>query len=202
MFTLCPSDPTFLDTAEFLLKLIGGISAFIIFIIGLKRYNKSQTWKKMEFLATEIKEFSADEMVQNAMTMLDWEGRKIKLFPEAVNPKDRHVFVNRSILKEALRPSFSDSGEPNTFNEVEIEIRSTFGAFFDYFEWFMHLVDSKLITAEELTPYIIYWIESISSRSNEPDIQAIYQFIISYKFEGTQALFKEFDRPIPGSKYQ
>lgn len=202
MFTLCPSDPTFLETVDFLLKLLGAIGAAVLFFIGLKRYNKSQTWKKKEFLANEIRVFTSDEVVQNAMLMLDWEGREIKLFPDEEIPNDRYVHVDRAILTAALRYGFSATGKPITFNDVEIEIRDTFSVFFDYFERFQDLIDSKLIEAEDLIPYLIYWIESISNRKDEPYVRAIYQFIISYKFEGTQALFKEFGHPIPGSKYQ
>jgi len=71
MFDLNPNSSDFINFLEFLLKLVGGIGAFILFIIGFRRYRKDQVWKRSEFVAKEFNDFNADKIVRNTMYMLD-----------------------------------------------------------------------------------------------------------------------------------
>lgn len=201
MFTLNPCAPTFLETLDFLLKLAGAISAVVIFFVGLRQYNKGQVWKKNEFLANAIKDFNDDEMVQNAMTILDWDAREIELFPYKENPDERYVLVNRSILTNALRYGVSEEGKSIKFDPTEKAIRDTFSVFFDYFEKYQAWIDSKLIHGKDLEPYVLYWIESMSANPDKPYVKAIHEFIIRYKFIGTIFLFDELGHRIPGTDH-
>ena len=47
MFTLNPSSSDFLNSLEFLIKVIVGGGGLILFYVGFRRYIKAQTWKKM-----------------------------------------------------------------------------------------------------------------------------------------------------------
>lgn len=198
MFSFNPNTETFLDTLDFCLKLIGGISGLILFGIGFKRYNKDQIWKRNEFVAKEMKDFMSDKMVINAMFMLDWGERYIELFPNKSTYEERFAKVDREILKSALQ--FHDlrskvEGEVR-FTEIEVAIRDTFDQFFLYFERFYHFIEAGLITSNELKPYLNYWLESIAT-DIETDVRyTIYDYLDGYKFSGTQQLFEEFGKNI------
>ena len=56
------------------LKLLGAAAAFWI---GLNQYRKSETWKRLEFVAAEMKSFYDDAAVKLAMGMLDWRKKEV-----------------------------------------------------------------------------------------------------------------------------
>ena len=60
-----------------ILKLLGATAAFWI---GLNQYRKSETWKRLEFVAAEIKTFYDDAAVKLAMGMLDWRRKEVALY--------------------------------------------------------------------------------------------------------------------------
>jgi hypothetical protein len=53
-----------------ILKLLG---AAAVFWIGINQYRKSEAWKRLEFVAAEMKFFYDDAAVKLAMGMLDWQ---------------------------------------------------------------------------------------------------------------------------------
>src|SRR5258708_40121483 len=57
-----------------ILKLLG---AGVAFWIGLNQYRKSETWKRLEFVAAEMKTFYDDTAVKLAMGMLDWRKKEV-----------------------------------------------------------------------------------------------------------------------------
>lgn len=198
MFTLDPSNSQFLPTLDIILKIIGGAGALLLFFIGIQRYIKEQTWKRNEFVANEIKQFTSDIMVRNAMYILDWGSRYIQLFPEKPNYSDRFVKVDRNILNKALqyhKLRIKEEGK-DRFTETEVAIRDTFDHFLSYFERFHQFIQAGLLTKKDLEPYISYWIKSISNGMEESTRNAIYHYIQSYGFTGTQNLFKKFGKDI------
>ena len=50
----------------------GILVAIVGFAIGLMQYREAQRWKVAEFVANEFKEFEADPVVSNALTLIDW----------------------------------------------------------------------------------------------------------------------------------
>ena len=198
MFTIDPYKPTFIDTLDLLIKIIGGLGALYLFWIGLKRYAKDQSWKRMEFVALEIKDFTADKFVRNSLLMLDWGERYIELFPDKPNYQERFVKVDRTTLKKALQfheLRISEKGK-DRFTTTEVAIRDNFDAFLFYFERFNHFLEAKLISLTELKPYLNYWIETISENMEEDVRNVLFHYIQKYKFTGTQMLFLEMGKDI------
>lgn len=193
MFSLDPSNKDFLNSIDLMIKIIGCLGGGVIFFIGYKRYVKEQTWKRNEFVASEIKTFTNDPLVRNAMFILDWKERYIQLFPDKPIYSERFEIVDREILKNAL--VFYQENDQNVemkFTEVEVAVRDTFDHFFNYFERFYQFIDSGLLTKKELEPYLSYWINSLSIGMNTKVLTVIHIFIESYGFTGTQKLFLEF----------
>jgi hypothetical protein len=198
MFSLNPQSKDFLDTLGFLLKLFGGIGGFYLFLIGLRRYTKDQVWKRNEFVAKEIKEFTSDKMVRNTMFMLDWGERYIELFPDKPNYDDRIAKVDRQVLKLALQYHgfrTKDQGK-DRFTSIEVAIRDNFDHFLSYLERFEQFIKAGLITAKELEPYLKYWISTIAENMEDDVRNAIYHYINQYGFTGTQELFNRFKKDI------
>jgi transketolase len=192
MFDILSNNPNLLNSLEFLLKLFGGIGAFYLFLDGLKRYSKDQTWKRNEFVAERAKEFNSDKMVRNTMHMLDWGKRYIELFPEEPYQKDKYAKVTRKILKSALQ---SHKLKPR-FTKVEVAIRDNFDCFLNYFEVFEQYIEADLIASKELEPYLKYWINTISDEIELDVKNTIHHYINEYGFKGTQILFKRFGKDI------
>ncbi|MBB1287033.1 hypothetical protein HRH25_21805 [Flavisolibacter sp. BT320] len=198
MFSLNPHSKDFLDTLDLLLKLFGGIGGFYLFLVGLRRYTKDQVWKRHEFVAKEIKEFTSDRMVRNSMSMLDWGERYIELFPDKPNYDDRFAKVDRMILKLALQYHGFRTKEygKDRFTSVEVAIRDNFDYFLSHLERFEQFIQAGLITPKELEPYLNYWVSTIADNIEADVRNAIYHYINQYGFMGTQQLFSRFNKDI------
>jgi RNA binding exosome subunit len=181
-----------LKVYEFLLKVIGGAGGLTIFIIGLIRYTKDQIWKRNEFVAKEIKEFVSDKQVQNMMYMLDWGKRKIELFPYDPDYEKRFAIVTRSVLNAALQ----SHKIKHKFSKVDVAIRDSFDQFLGYFEMYERFIKRKLITSNEIEPYLKYWIQTISEDIEQPVRETIHHYINEYGYSGVQNLFIRFDKDI------
>jgi hypothetical protein len=194
MFTICPHHSDFIATLEFLLKFIGGIGATIFFIIGLWRYKKDQDWKRIEFIANEMKAFNDDRIVQNVIHIIEYRSRNIELFFDNPDYNKRFVYVNRDLFIKALsyREPISNENVKEIITINEVAIRDHFDKFLSYFERFDHLIESHLVNKKELKPYLTYWIHFIGGKLEDNERQILYNFIKEYKYEGTIALFKKF----------
>lgn len=198
MFAITPIETNLLNTLDFYLKLLGGIGALVLFFIGLKRYIREQTWKKKEFVANEMKAFTSDDVARNAMLMLDWGERYVKLFPEHPQYELREVKLNREILKSALEfheRRINLEGKQR-FSQTEVAIRDTFDHYLSYFERFWQFIEAGLLTHEDIRPYLYYWIDAISVKIEQDVRDVIYQYIHLYGFSGTQKLFLCFGHDI------
>ena len=192
MFDISSNNPNLLNSLEFLLKLIGGIGTLYIFIEGLRRYSKEQTWKRNEFVAERAREFNANKMVQNTMFMLDWGKRYIELFPDEPTKQNRYVKVTRTTLKAALQ----SHRLKQKYKKEEVAIRDNFDCFLNYFEVFEQYIEAGLLTSKELEPYLKYWIITISDEIETDVRNTIHHYINEYGFKGTQNLFKRFGKDI------
>ena len=126
------------------------------FVIGLGQYRKSQQWKRAEFVANEMKDFNAQPRVKNAKLMLDWTRQRVEIFPDDPDPNNRCVWVTHEDLAKALIPH--TEAEQGKFEEPLASIRLTFDEFFDHLELFGSFMQARLVTREELDPYVDYWV--------------------------------------------
>lgn len=139
-------------------KIAGGV---VVFLIGLCQYRKTQKWKRREFIAAQMKEFEADRKIQLAMTMLDWNERKL-YFPSEAGDKPIALKIDEAILCSALLPH-----EWTSYSEDEAKIRDCFDHFLDMLVRLWNFVEAGLISVDELRPYMDYWIELVSGQ--KPD---------------------------------
>ena len=96
--------PEKLTLAQLVVSFFGFIGAISAVSLAIYQYLKSARWKRMEFIANEVKEFEADSVVQNALMMIDWGTRKINLNLVS-NPTEKDFkIVTRTVQWKALLP--------------------------------------------------------------------------------------------------
>lgn len=172
------------------IAIIGIGAGLMAFLAGLLQYRKAQQWKRAEFVAAEIKEMLADDVVQLALRLLDWNDG---YYPLQTEP-DPHaqVRVDDAILGLALRPHSSQS----RFSPTEVRIREIFDALLTRLQRLEHFVESGLVTAGEIRPYLQYWIHLIgsvpSARKPEATLHAMWRYIDFYGYSDVQFFLHRF----------
>jgi hypothetical protein len=168
-----------------LIALLGIISGLIAFSFGIYQYIKGQEWKRAEFVVNLIDKFESQIQVKNAMLMLDWNSRQI-VFSDKTS-----IYFEDNILEHALtihtRLALGDE-----YTEDESKIRDAFDVFFDGLQRFDQHIELGLLNADDLRPYILYWIELIGNenpiRKSNTIIKIMWEYIHYYGYSGVQTL--------------
>ncbi|MGB3311816.1 MAG: lipase family protein [Nodosilinea sp.] len=171
------------------LSLAGG--AFIA-LIWLHVQQQQRRWQRVELARQEVKAFRERTAVKNVLDILDYEeyrtfyinhpkdGHLIDFeatdhrLRRALRSHDQMVKM-RSGLDEIKRlASQSNAIAPKTLellqqydNEefvIETTLRDWFDSFLGGLEYFEIMIESGLVRAEEIKPFIIYWINLIGDR--------------------------------------
>jgi hypothetical protein len=212
--------PTTIDHVKSLLTVAGYLGSFVLLLIGVLTYLRTEKWKRAEFLANEMKEFFSNSRVQKALLLIDWGCRNIQLLEDRPADQSR-VVVTRQMQTMALRPhilmerasslieySGSDVETFVTdeamsavgFTQPQAAIRDCYDAFLDGLERFASYARTGLIDIGSLQPYIGYWIDNIYSRTDDPDdaawCAALLTYMRFYQFDGVLWLFDAFGAPI------
>lgn len=195
------------DELQALVALAGILGAVVAFLIGLRQYQISQKWKVKEFVANEMKEFFEDWRVRNALLLIDWGSRQLKLEAPSESSNEPFKRVTRAIQISSLRPhtmlgeegaadAAATEEDYSSFSILEAQIRDTYDCLLDYFERFSGFLESDLVPVDELRPYLQYWIDDIAAtKGKEEDLLwtlALFTYIQFYRFTGTVRLFSEF----------
>lgn len=208
-----PQASTF-EIWKFGLSILGYLGALGAFTIRLLQYRRADYWKRSEFVAQEMKEFFGDPKVGTALTMIDWGVREVTLFPGNVN--NATVVVTRRLQCDALRPhtmltstggsdEVASPGAATTtgggsFSPAEAAIRDCYDRFLDGLDRFGNYLSGKLVSVEDLRPYLGYWIDEIASTECDGDDAlwsvCLFAYIEFYSFLGVQTLFRDFGHDI------
>jgi hypothetical protein len=169
-------------------KIVG---AAIAFLIGLKQYIIAQKWKRGEFVASQIKDFEADPKIQAALTMLDWTDRPVLLLSNKTGVTSPEI-VHEHTLQLALLPHSPVDG----FSDTQASIRDCFDRMLDTLVRLETFVTSDLISANELYPYIEYWVKLIAGKpkqQHQPEFYVIlHHYMAQYGFLGAQKLIEGY----------
>ncbi|WP_199119540.1 hypothetical protein [Pedobacter sp. ASV28] len=175
------------------IKLLTLIIASILAIKAIIEYRKTQKWKKNEFLAKEIKDFFADRDVKKALLILDWHTIDLPLYEnEILENKNRTIFFREEIhLVNSL--SVSPKSE---FTDEEAGVRKSIDEFLVKLSMFQNYIDNKLITINDLRPYLVYWMKIIGDKDNlikeSKYRQKLWDFIIHFEYYQVVKLLKNF----------
>ena len=205
--------PATIEHVKSFVTVAGAVGSFIVFSVGVSTYLRTEKWKRAEFLANEMKEFLTSPRVQRALLLIDWGYREIQLIEDRTADESR-VIVTRQLQTMGLRPHTlleragsdpevfaTDDGVSRVgFTQSQAAIRDCYDAFLDGLERFASYVEAGLIDVASLRPYIGYWIDDISSRTENPEdaawCAALLTYISFYRFDGVLWLFDAFDRSI------
>lgn len=207
------------EYAKLAVQAVGLLGTLVAAALAVRTFRRTEKWKRAEFLASKMKEFFEDRRVQQAMTMVDWGSRRVQLL-DVTAPNAGLVVVTRAMQTRALLPhtlvdkkAGSDiEGEGDStmrrYSQEEAAIRDRYDVFLDGLERFAGYVDSGLVDARALRPYLGYWIDDIhASTKDVADAEwcaVLLTYIHFYRYTGVQRLFEALDRSIlpSGMAYQ
>ena len=162
---------------------------------GLLQYRQAQKWKRWEFVANEFKELLSKPVNKNAILMLDYNVRKVELFPDLDDEEQKFVTVTDKMLCEALQVHTTKS----VFSKTEVAIRDTFDQFLDDLDRFDPLIESGLVRARDFKPYLIYMIDIMankrSGRKPEMFVEIMRNYLEAYHYSGVLSLFERYGYP-------
>ncbi|HIK45395.1 MAG TPA: lipase family protein [Leptolyngbyaceae cyanobacterium M65_K2018_010] len=176
-----------------LLVGLGLMAAALIGLAWLRLCREQRRWRRVELARAEAKAFREREPIRNVLDILDYEEYRTFYIPHpkdgrllSFKPNDhrlqralrshQQMVKMRSGLDEIKRLAADPQHpiSPKTLELVEryddeeflieITLRDWFDSFLGGLEYFEILIESNLVTAEELKPFIIYWIRLIGDR--------------------------------------
>ena len=169
------------DSLDLIIKLIASTVGILGLGKAILEYTRAQKWKRVEFLAKEMKEFSNDIHVKRAFLMLDWQSYKIKVFNDEIADNEDFYF-NDELLKSAL--VFHENKKDGIFTKEEALIRLIFDGFLEKLSTFQNYIDNRLFGYKDLKPYLIYYLRIIGDLSNnrktEDVRKQIWEYIVKY----------------------
>jgi hypothetical protein len=187
-------------TPDDLVKMIVFLGAAVAFLVGLAQYRRAQHWKRVEWVAQEMKGLFGDPVVQAALLMFDWGSRRIPLYPERKEEQERSVLLTNEIVADAL---MLHDDRPNGFSELETDIRGAFDRALDGLERFHSYVDTSLVELRDLRPYLKYWAVQLcrprAPRPKEHRLARLRAYMQRYGYEGALALLERIaaaERPV------
>ena len=211
-----------LTFAQVIVSFFGFIGAISAFTFAIFQYRKAEKWKRMQFVADEVRDLEADPVIANALLMIDWVVRKINLLlvPDAKVVdlvKITRDMQWRALLPHTLKQKYPEyqaktrmdiegtSGEIAPvrdlgFEATEVLIRDTYDALLTRLDRLETFIDADLIGADELRPFISYWIDAITALDRTGDDATwaftLLTYIEFYKYTGVTNLFRRFGKNI------
>lgn len=209
--------------------LMGAIAA----VAGIDQYLRQKKWGRRELARSVVEEFSRRKAIRNVADILDFE--EYRLF-EARLSGDRLVRFEATDarLKRALRshdqmvktrvgldmltqmshqPGKMDENTSRVLQkyrdeefEIEVIIRDWFDQFLGALEACENAILSGIVTAEDLKPFIIYWIQVIGDRTKRrKGGSAFYDQLFHYiewaGYDGVRNLFERYGYKILAPPY-
>ena len=171
-----------MNTAE-LIEAVKVVAALTAFAVGLVQYRRSQSWKRMEFVAQEMNKLRSDPMVKDVFLLLDWELRSMDFGLKNDDGKPRIIRVTYDLTKRALAPHYAAPAHFE-FDVVEVAIRDRFDIFLDYLVHFENFVQAGLVRPQDIEPYLEYWANALAGSGDiaKPLLQAFWNFVDTYGY--------------------
>ncbi|MCL1821219.1 MAG: hypothetical protein FWG22_00180, partial [Prolixibacteraceae bacterium] len=166
-------------------------------MIGIYQYIKAQKWKKAEFVSKEIKEFYNDFDIKRAFTLLDWNSNELVLKENELDEKKKIHFTDDLIFSSlALNENkgcdlAGFNNDLTGFSKEEVVIRGIFDSLLGWLIMFNSYIETKLVTAEDLRPYLIYWIQILADADNNRKPEKVRKQIWKY-IDANYGILREF----------
>lgn len=169
--------------------------------VAYLEYRRANRWKRSEFVAAQMEKFFSDPKIAMALTLVDYS--RIKLRPDGA-PAGRGkqgILFTDEVLCEALRDHREFANETECFSDDQTLARAAFDALLSGLDTFDHFIETKLVTVNDLRPYLSYWINVLANPATEWKDPRFYQrlqdFICAYGYTGVAKLFARFGNKKP-----
>jgi hypothetical protein len=201
------------------------VGAVVAFIVGLRQFRRGQTWKRAEFLSNEMKELQADIRSANALKMIDWGLRRIKLEATEDVQNNARVVVTYAEQGRALLPHTFEQPPPTIehnagaaqsvvaepevgvdgpklrrYTRKEMLIRDCYDSLFDRLDRFGGYLKMRLVSVKDLKTYVGYYIDDIAEDPHDATeslwMLCLLTYVSFYRFDGVVVLFKAFGKDI------
>lgn len=154
--------------------LIANSNSISSMVLDFKTYKSEQKWKHREFAAQTIKAFEEKLETVNVRKMLNSESQLIDLFPTSSHPSNRFIYIDDQTLNKALennkdydeklrKTQIKYQRELENNNDyprrkepklIEAAIRDNFRSFAESLQLLEAMIQSELVTEDELKPYL------------------------------------------------
>jgi hypothetical protein len=184
-----------------LVAAVGVVVAAVTLTNALFQAYRAQTWKRKEFVVQRMETFFGDAAVRIALTILDYNARRLDLSRKSDDPELKNVRVDHWLAAAALIPHQLPDGTlgRESFTRVEIAIRDAFDEFLERLDKFYSLLEAGVLKLEDILPYLGYWLESIADTEKflqDSLRRSLWLYIEVYEFTGVQKLCAAIDHPI------
>ncbi|MBE9179894.1 lipase family protein [Oculatella sp. LEGE 06141] len=230
-----PSDSRLMELMAQWLLAIGLLTGAIAISVGVYRYNQNEKWYRIEFLRKTVKEFEQDADIWKALKILDFEeyrDHEIQHAGELITFRVNNELLCRALATHAQRKIYQEQIEKKKVEieqktktngsddeiakhyqaalkqyQIETELRDWFNKMLNGLEHFGYFVESGMFTANEMRPWMIYWIRLIADRQYKRQdaskfYDQLYTYIHAYGFSGVIRLFESFGYRILPTPYK
>lgn len=127
---------------------------------ALAQAKRDLQWRQTVEAQSAVRRLVCDPRAQNAMIMLDWDGREFE-----IKPGQRET-ISYAERQKALRTS------PENFKAKEVFIRDCFDGLFDQFQMIQQEISNKLFDVEHIYYPIAYFSRVMWHPMNWPVFEA------------------------------
>ena len=153
-------------------------------MFGVFQYRKSQVWKRLEFVSSEMRTFFDDAAAKAGMTMLDSRRREIALFKHRGEDDLARVMVDYEMVSKSL-----GTDPTMRYDKNESAIREIFERFLEFLARFEGFIASGGVAKKDFTPYLDYWVKLLAGKDERsPEAKAqivlpqLWRFIDYYGY--------------------
>jgi hypothetical protein len=181
----------FIEKLEFFAKYIGGFITIYGLIKGYIEYRNAQKWKRLEFLAQEMKDFFSNPCTQRMMKVLDY--RNGELF---VLPTESDDLKKISFDQDILLSGFSIGKTVNELTAEDRILRAIIDGFLDNLCNYNRYIETGLITKDDLWHYLKYWLNILgnpeSGKRSKTVMKQIWAYIDHFNYTDVRDLIQKF----------
>ena len=200
------------------------LSGAIAAVVGIDRYLKNHKWQRRELARRVVEEFSHKKAIRYIADILDYEeyrlltlklsdGRIIRF--EATDERLKRALRSHGQMvktRQGIRMLSQISNQPGKMDEntahllqkyrdeefaIELTLRAWFDEFLGALEHCNNAITARIVTADDLRPFIIHWIEVIGDRRFRREggsgfYDQLFHYICQSGYEGVQRLFERY----------
>lgn len=156
----------------------GGLVAAFKAIRELKENREQRArelnWKQAAAAKELVDDLQADARANDAMTMLDWSGRRFLV-------GDKEIVVTTERMTQALRTDQTDAFQPD-----EVFIRDCFDHLFFHLDRMGHFVEGGLVRHEDVAYPLQYYVRRMVDFADVFD-----SFLAAYGYERARELLQQ-----------